>query len=87
MVTSGFISTPQTAKRDFFCSSRFQKRIREEPARVEGNLPDVVVREPARDYNSNAEPARVEGNLPEIWGPCQTDLFNFEGNLSDIKKY
>ena len=74
MVTLGFLSTPQTAKRDFFALfSRFQKRysgrfcqIREEPARVEGNLPDVVVREPARDYNSNAEPARVEGNLPDM---------------------
>ena len=29
-----------------------------EPARDVKNLPDLVVREPARDYNSNAEPAR-----------------------------
>ena len=38
---------------------------------LSGKKPPLEVREPARDYNSNAEAARVEENLPEIWGTCQ----------------
>ena len=47
---------------------------------LEWNLPDLVLRKTCQMLQI----ARAEGNLPEIWETYHTNLFNCEGNLTDM---